>query len=81
MDVVIKSKMKKRRVEEPRARWWNFTRQNAARLLDRIKAEGSGRHVDDADIMWAVMVECIRRSTKDALGISRVAGSQIKGAW
>ena len=31
--------------------------------------------------MWAAMVECIRKSANDVLGISRRGGGRIKRAW
>jgi len=38
-------------------------------LAEKIKAEGSWKQVQDADTMWEAMVECIRRSVKEVLGI------------
>jgi len=31
--------------------------------------------------MWVVMAQCIRRSAKEVLGISRTGRGRIRGAW
>jgi len=81
MDVVNKSsRMKKRRVEDPKVRWWSLTTENANTLSGKIKADGSWKKVVDANTMWEAMSEYIRRSTKKVLGISRGGGGRIKGA-
>ena len=79
--VVIKnSKIKKRSVGDPRVKWWNLTNENATKLSEKIKAEGSWKQEEDADTMWEAIAECIQSSTKEVLGISRVGGGRIKGA-
>jgi len=51
------------------------------KLAERIIEEGAWRPVEDADTMWEVMAECIRRSAKEILGNSRTGGSRINGVW
>jgi len=43
------SKWKKRRVEDPRVKWWTLTKENAVLLSERITEEGAWRRVEDAD--------------------------------
>jgi len=81
LDVELKCpKWKKMSVGEPRVKWWNFTKENARKLAERINEEGALRGAEDADPMWEAMTVCIHRSAKEILGTSRRGGSRIKGA-
>ena len=77
LDVEFKySKRKKRRVADPRVKWWTFTKENAGLIAERIIEEGAWRRVEDADSMWEAMAYCIRRSAKEILGFSRRDGNK-----
>ena len=57
LDLVIKRlKMKKRSAGGPRIRWLNHTRENAAKLAERIKAEGGWKQVEHANVTWEAML-------------------------
>ena len=75
------SKWKKRRVGDPRGKWWTLTKKNVGLLSERITEEGAWRRIEDADTMWEAMADCIRRSAKEILGSSRSGGNIMKGAW
>jgi len=82
LDVESKcSKWKKRRVGDPRVKWWTLTKENAELLSERITKEGAWRQVENADKMWEVMADCIQRWVKEILGTSRRGGNKIKGDW
>jgi len=74
-------KWKRRGVMDLRVKWWNLTKENAMKLSTRITEEGAWRRVEDLDMMWEAMTNCIRKSTKEILGASRRGGNRIKGAW
>jgi len=72
MDLVFKSfRVKKRRVGDARIRWWDINKEKAAKLSEKIKREGSWKLIEDADAMWERMAQCIRRSAKELLGVSK----------
>jgi len=62
-----------------RVKWWNLTRENAMKLSARI-TEGAWRRVEDSDMMWEVMADCIRKSAKKILGASMRGDNRMKGA-
>jgi len=74
-------KRTKRRVGEPRIKWWTLTKEKAGLIAERIADEGAWRRTEDADSMWESVADCIRRSAKETLGLSRGGGSRIEGAW
>ena len=74
------SKWEKRRVGDPRVKWWTLTKENAVFLAERIMEEGAWRQVEDADEIWEALADCIRRSAKEILGSSRKIGCKMKGA-
>ena len=60
MDVVIKNvKISKRRIRDPRVRWWSLTMKNVAKLVEKVKAKRSWKQVGDAYTIWDAMAECI----------------------
>ena len=73
--------MRKRSVGVDRVRWWNLTRENTTKLLEKIKSKASWKLIEDANAICAVMAQCIRRSAKEVLGISRGGGRRVRGAW
>jgi len=82
LDVEFKYlKWKKRRVGDTRVKWWTLTKENAVLLSERITEEGVWKWVEDEDVMWEAMADCIRRSAKEILGSSRRGGSKMKGVW
>jgi len=64
-----------------RVRWWNLTIENVTKLSEKIKLEASWKVIGDANAMWKGMAQCIRRLTKEALGISRGGGGRQSGEW
>jgi len=42
--------------------------------------EGAWRRVEDSDMMWEAMADCIQKSAKEILGASRRGGNRMKGA-
>ena len=82
MDMEFKGfKAKKRNVSVPRVRWWNLTRENATKLSNRIKSEASWKVTEDSDAIREGMAQCIRRSAKEVLGISRRGGGRKSEVW
>lgn len=51
------------------------------KISKRITEEGVWRRVEDADKMWKVMADCIRKTAKEILGMHRSGGNNMKGAW
>ena len=82
MDLIIKNfKVKKRGGGVARTRWRNLTRENATKLLEKIKPETNWKLVGDIDAIWEGMAQCIRRSAKEVLGVSREGGGRRSGTW
>jgi len=54
----------------------NLTRENAAKLSEKIKAESTEKMHTQCG-----KAKCIRRSTKEVLGVSRIGGGEINGPW
>jgi len=48
-------KEKKRSASVARVRWWNLTKENAFKLLEKIKSEVCWKIVKDANAMWEGM--------------------------
>ena len=46
----------------------NLTSDKVAKLSKTIKVEGPWELEGDANIMWDVMVQCVRDSAKEVLG-------------
>ena len=57
--MLIRSKWKKRKVGDPKVKWWTLTKENAMLLSERITEEGAWMRVEDADTMWKATVDCI----------------------
>jgi len=70
----------KRRVREPRIKWWTLTKEKAGLIAERIADEGAWRRAGDADSMWEAVADCIRRSAKETLGLFRGGGNRMEGA-
>jgi len=82
LDMELKcSRWRKRRVGDPRVKWWTLSKENAKFLSERITEEGACRMAEDADAMWKAMADSIRRSAIEVLGTSRRGGHKIEGAW
>ena len=82
MDLVIKGfKAKKRSGGVVRVKWWNLTKENAVKLAEKIKAEASWEVTEDAGEMWDGVAQCIRRSAREVLGVSKGGGGGKSGAW
>jgi len=77
MDLEMKSfKVKKRSGGVARVRWWNLTSENATKLAEKIKSEANWELIDNADAMWDGMAQCICRTAKEVLGVSRGGGGR-----
>ena len=74
-------KWMRRGVEDLRVKWWNLTKENTMKLSARITEERVWRRVEDSDMMWETMADCIRKSAKEILGASWRGGNKMKGAW
>ena len=51
------------------------------KLSEKIKTEDKWRLEGDSNTIWEEMAECIRRSAREVLGVSREGSGRIKGAW
>ena len=81
MDVKIKSLKRKNKIMgECKVKWWRLTGKDATKLSENIKTKGSWNAAGDADKMWGGMVECIRMSAKEILGVSRWGSGRLKRA-
>ena len=60
---------------------WTLTKEKAGQIAERITKEGAWRTAGDADSMWEVVADCIRRSAMETLGLSRGDGNRMEGAW
>jgi len=82
LDVVCKyPRRTKRRVGEPRIMWWTLTKEQAGLIAKRIAEGRAWRRAEDVDSMWRAMADCIRRSAKETLGLSRGGTNRMEGAW
>jgi len=82
MNLVIKNfKLKRRSVSVARVRSWNLIREKATKLLEKIRAEANWELIENADVMWDGMAQCVRRSAEEVLGVSRRGGGRKSGAW
>ena len=48
-------------------------------LVEKIKSEGKWGLGGDANRMWEEMADCIWKSTKEILGVSRVGTRRMRG--
>ena len=62
-------------------KWWNLTGEKVTKLYKKIKTKGKWRLEGDANTMWEDMAECIRRSAKEVLGVSKGRSGRMKGVW
>ena len=49
------------------------------KISERITEEVAWRQVEDADMMWEVKADCIRKAAKEILGTYRRGGNKMKG--
>ena len=59
--------MKKRSGGTVRVRWWNLTRENAAKLSEKIRAGVNWELTENADAMWDGMAQGIHRSVEEVV--------------
>jgi len=82
LDVEIQSAIRrKRKAGEYEVKWWNLSGENARKLSEKIKRESKWKLEGDANRIWEEMAECIRRSAREVLGVSREGSTRMKGAW
>jgi len=73
---------RKRKVGGYKVRWWNLKGENAVKLSEKIKSEGKWNLDGDSSRILEVMANCIRRSAREVLGVSREGGGvRMQGAW
>ncbi|XP_070027763.1 uncharacterized protein [Nicotiana sylvestris] len=82
MDIGIRIRRKKRSVRGcPRIRWGALTKDKAQELEGRLSAMGAWRSSGDANTMWSTTADCIRKATREVLGISSGRTGGHKGDW
>ena len=59
----------------------NFKNQNALKLSEKIKSEGKWNFDGGSNRIWEEMADCIRRSAREVLRVSREGSRRMKGAW
>jgi len=62
-------------------RCWNLKGEKALKLSEKIKSEGKWRLDGDSNRIWEDMTNCIRRSAREVLGVSREGAGRMQGAW
>jgi len=82
MDVEIRSTLRRRRtVGVYKVKWWNLNGENVTKLSEKIKTGGKWRLKWDSNRIWEEIVECIRRSVREVLGVARKESGRMEGAW
>ncbi|XP_070017988.1 uncharacterized protein [Nicotiana sylvestris] len=82
MDIGIMIWRKKRSVRgRPRIRWGALTEDKDQELGGRLSAIGAWMSSGDANTMWSTTADCIRKATREVLGISLVCTGDHKGDW
>ena len=61
--------------------WWNLSGENVRKLSEKIKREGKWKLEGDWNRIWEEMAECMRRSAREVLGVTREGSARMKGAW
>ena len=62
-------------------KWWNLNGENARRLSEKIKKESKWDLIGDSNRIWEEMAECIKKSAREVLGVTRAGSRKMKGAW
>jgi len=62
-------------------RWCNLNGENVIKLAEKIKIESKWELEGDANKMWEEIADCIRRSAKEVLGVSKRVNGKMGGAW
>jgi len=73
--------VKKRNGGVVRVKWWNLTKENVVKLVGKIKSEASWKLTGDADEIWDGKAQCIRRSAREVVGVSKGGGGRRREAW
>jgi len=82
LDVEIRGIIRrKRKVGVYKVKWWNLKGENTMTLSEKIKKQGKWRLDGDSNRIREEMADCIRRSAKEVLGVSREGSGRMKGAW
>ena len=83
LDVEIRDVIsRKRKVGVYKVRWWNLKGENAVKLSEKIKSESKWNLDGDSSKIWEDMANCIWRSAREVLGVSREdGGMRMQGAW
>ena len=72
---------RKRKVGVFKVKWWNLKGANAFKLSEKIKSEGKWKFEGDLSRIWEEMADCIQRSAREVLRVSREGSGRMKGAW
>ena len=81
MDVEFRSAVRRKRsVGVYKIKWWNLIGENVTKLSEKIKIEGTWRLEGDINKIWEGMTECIRRSTREVLRVSRRGKGENEGS-
>jgi len=62
-------------------KWWNLNGENVTELSEKIKTERKLKFEGDSNRLWEEMADCIRRSAREVLGVSKEGSERMKGAW
>ena len=64
-----------------KVKWWNLKGENAIKLSEKFKSESRWKLQGDSSKIWEDMEDCIRRSAREVLGVSRERSGRMKGPW
>ena len=82
MDVEIRRVIRrKRKIGAYKVKWGNLKGEKARKLSEKIKSEGKWKLEGGSNKIWEEMADCIRRSAREVLGVSREGSGRMKGAW
>jgi len=81
LDVEIRGAVRrKRKVGVHKVKWLNLNEENARKLSKKIRREDKWKLEGDLNRIWEEMADCIRRSARKVLGVSREGSRRMKGA-
>jgi len=82
LDLDIQGAIRRKRKDRVyKMKWSNLSGENARKLSEKIKREGKWKLEGDLNRIWEEMAECIRRSAREVLGVTRKGSARMKGAW
>ncbi|XP_070014622.1 uncharacterized protein [Nicotiana sylvestris] len=82
MDFGIMIRRKKRSIRgRPRIRWGALTKDKAQELEGKLSEMGAWISSGDANTMWSTTADCIRKASRDVLGLASGRAGGHKGDW